>query len=96
MRPVPPDVRAAMEQCLDDCEEQLRTRPSAELERDHDLGWTFHDELRDWSVSVVLDGDVERIDGRLRVPLLGQARKGRGLRGHKDDTVRRMVLLDCQ
>ncbi len=80
---------------LDDAEEQLRAMTCAEVLADHDLGWTWVDDVPDWSVSIVLQRAVERRDHRLLVPLVCQARKGRGFLGHRGNTVRRTVELHC-
>ena len=96
MPKVPSEVTTAMTRCLDEVEQTLREQPCADVERADDLGWLFDDEVRGWPVSVLLAADVQRREGELRVPLMCQARKGRGLRGHDGDTLTRTVALDCE
>ncbi len=91
VRVVPAEVKAAMLRRLDDAEGQLQEMTCAEIEADHDLGWTFENEADDWTVSIVLRRAVERRGDKLLVPLDCQARKGRGLLGHRDSTVSRTV-----
>jgi hypothetical protein len=80
---------------LDDVEQQLCEMTCTEVLADEDLGWTFADEVDDWSISIVLRRAVERRGDRLLVPLDCQARKGRGFLGHRDNTVSRTVEVHC-
>jgi hypothetical protein len=72
---------SAMEECFAEAERQMRALPCAEVAADEDLGWTFERGDK-WTVYVTLEGEVERRDGHLLVPLMCQARRGLGLRGH--------------
>ncbi len=83
-----------MAECFADSEQQMRALPCAEVAADEDLGWTFERDDK-WTVYVVLQGEVEWRDGHLLVPLMCQARRGLGLRGHEGDTFWRTVELDC-
>lgn len=84
-----------MERCLEEVEKQLRALSCEEVAADEDLGWTFEDVVAGWSVSIVLDGAVAWEGSRLAVPMLCQARRGRGLRSHQGDTVWRQISLEC-
>ncbi len=59
---------------LDDAEGQLGEMGCAEVLADHDLGWTFLDEVDDWNVSITLRRAVERRGDMLLVPLECQGR----------------------
>ncbi len=81
---------------LDDVEQQLREMTCAEVLADEDLGWTFADEVDDWSVSIHLQRPVERRSATVLVPLVCQGRKGRGFFGHRGNTVHRTIELHCR
>lgn len=84
-----------MEECFAEAERQMRALSCPAVAADEDLAWTFA--LTDkWTVYVVLEGAVAWRDGHLLVPLMCQARRGLGWRGHEGNTFWRTIEMDCR